>query len=68
MTKKNNIVKALFDLFLSEDTRLKTEKIILTVALISFLIHLATVHLGTYKFSTIYLILDQTLMRQKKII
>ena len=45
MTKKINIVKTLFDLFLSEDTRLKTEKIILKVALISFFIHLAIIYL-----------------------
>ena len=50
MTKKINIVKTLFDLFLSEDTRLKTEKIILKVALISFLIHLAIIYLMKFDF------------------
>ena len=50
MTKKNNIVQTLFDLFLSEDTRLKTEKIILKVALISFLIHLAIIYLMKFDF------------------
>jgi hypothetical protein len=50
MTKKINIVKTLFDLFLSEDTRLKTEKIILKVALISFLIHLAIIYLIKFDF------------------
>jgi hypothetical protein len=50
MTKKINIIKTLFDLFLSEDTRLKTEKIILKVALISFLIHLAIIYLMKFDF------------------
>ena len=45
MAEKNNLIKTLFDLFLSEDTRLKTEKIILKVALISFFIHLAIISL-----------------------
>jgi len=45
MAEKNNLIKTLFDLFLSEDTRLKTEKIILKVALISFFIHLAIIYL-----------------------
>ncbi len=44
MTHKNNIVETLFNLFLSENTRLKTEKIILKVALVSFFIHLALIY------------------------
>jgi hypothetical protein len=50
MAKKNNLVKTLFDLFLSEDTRLKTEKIILKVALVSFFIHLAIIYLMKFDF------------------
>ena len=50
MTNKNNIVKTLFDLFLSEDTRLKTEKIILKIALVSFLIHLVIIYLMKFDF------------------
>ena len=50
MTNKNNIAKTLFDLFLSEDTRLKTEKIILKIALVSFFIHLAIIYLMKFDF------------------
>lgn len=50
MTEKNNLIKTLFDLFLSEDTRLKTEKIILKVALVSFFIHLAIIYLMKFDF------------------
>ena len=50
MTHKNNIVETLFNLFLSENTRLKTEKIILKVALVSFLIHLALIYLMKLEF------------------
>ncbi len=42
MTHKNNIVETLFNLFLSENTRLKTEKIILKVALVSFFYSFST--------------------------
>ncbi|MBJ7882019.1 hypothetical protein [Gelidibacter salicanalis] len=41
---KNNIVSFLFDKLLSENTRGKTEVIILQVALISFFIHLAVIY------------------------
>ena len=50
MAEKNNLIKTLFDLFLSEDTRLKTEKIILKVALVSFFIHLALIYLMKLEF------------------
>ena len=50
MTHKNNIVETLFNLFLSENTRLKTEKIILKVALVSFFIHLALIYLMKLEF------------------
>lgn len=50
MAEKNNLIKTLFDLFLSEDTRLKTEKIILKVALVSFFIHLAIIYLMKFDF------------------
>lgn len=44
MSKINKIVPFLFDKFLSENTREKTEKIILKVALVSFFIHLAIIY------------------------
>ena len=50
MAEKNNLIKTLFDLFLSEDTRLKTEKIILKIALVSFFIHLAIIYLMKFDF------------------
>ncbi len=50
MTHKNNIVETFFNLFLSENTRLKTEKIILKVALVSFFIHLALIYLMKLEF------------------
>ena len=50
MAKKNILIKTLFDLFLSEETRLKTEKIILKVALVSFFIHLAIIYLMKFDF------------------
>ncbi len=50
MTHKNKIVETLFNLFLSENTRLKTEKIILKVALVSFFIHLALIYLMKLEF------------------
>ena len=45
MTKINKILPFLFDKFLSDKTRTKTEKIILNVALLSFFIHLAFIYL-----------------------
>jgi hypothetical protein len=45
MTKINKILPFLFDKFLSDKTRTKTEKIILNVALFSFFIHLAFIYL-----------------------
>lgn len=45
MMKKKNIVTTLFDIFLSDDTRAKTENIILKVAIFSFFIHLAIIYL-----------------------
>jgi len=45
MTKINKILPFLFDIFLSDKTRTKTEKIILNVALLSFFIHLAFIYL-----------------------
>ena len=50
MINKNNILETLFSLFLSENTRLKTEKIILKVALVSFFIHLALIYLMKLEF------------------
>ena len=50
MTNKNNILKTIFDLFLSEETRLKTEKIILKIALVSFFIHLVMIYLMKFDF------------------
>lgn len=48
MTKKNNIIKFLFDKLLSEHTREKTEKIILYIALLSFFIHLGIIYLNNF--------------------
>ena len=45
MAKINKILPFLFDKFLSDKTRTKTEKIILNVALFSFFIHLAFIYL-----------------------
>lgn len=50
MARKNILIKTLFDLFLSEETRLKTEKVILKVALVSFFIHLAIIYLMKFDF------------------
>ena len=50
MNNKNNILETLFSLFLSENTRLKTEKIILKVALVSFFIHLVIIYLIKLEF------------------
>lgn len=45
MTKITNLIPILFDRFLSEKTRKKTERIILFIALVSFFIHLAVIYL-----------------------
>jgi hypothetical protein len=50
MTKKNKIVTFLFDRFLSQNTRGKTEKIILKVAMFSFFIHLAIIYFMKFDF------------------
>jgi hypothetical protein len=50
MTKKNKIVTFLFDRFLSQNTREKTEKIILKVAIFSFFIHLAIIYFMKFDF------------------
>lgn len=52
MIKKKNILPFLFDILLSENTRLRTEKIILNIALASFFIHLTVIYL--LKFNVIY--------------
>ena len=44
MVKKNKIIIFLFDKFLSDNTREKTEKIILKIAIFSFFIHLAVIY------------------------
>lgn len=44
MMKKKEIVQSLFNVLLSENTREKTEKVILKVALVSFFIHLALIY------------------------
>ncbi|MFT4779238.1 MAG: hypothetical protein ACJAU0_002496 [Flavobacteriales bacterium] len=44
MMKKKKIVQSLFNVLLSENTREKTEKVILKVALVSFFIHLALIY------------------------
>jgi hypothetical protein len=45
MTKKRSILPFLFNRLLSENTREGTEKVILKIALISFLIHIALIYL-----------------------
>ena len=44
MTKQKNIVQFIFNMFLSENTREKTEKIILRIAIFSFFIHLVLIY------------------------
>lgn len=46
MVKNNRIVQFLFDKLLSDKTRIKTEKVILNIALLSFFIHLAFIYLS----------------------
>jgi hypothetical protein len=48
MTKKNNVIVILFDKLLSEHTREKTEKVILSIALLSFFIHLGVIYLNNF--------------------
>jgi hypothetical protein len=48
MTKKNNIIVILFEKLLSEHTREKTEKVILSIALLSFFIHLGVIYLNNF--------------------
>ena len=50
MNKKNRIVPYLFDKLLSENTREKTENIILKVAIFSFFVHLAIIYLMKFGF------------------
>jgi hypothetical protein len=45
MIQKNKIITSLFESLLSENTREKTEKIILKVAILSFFIHLLVIYL-----------------------
>ena len=50
MIKKKNIVPLLFDKLLSENTREKTEKIILKVAIFSFFVHLGIIYSMKFDF------------------
>ena len=50
MNKITNTMAYVFDMFLSEKTRSKTEKIILRLALVSFFIHLAVIYLIKFDF------------------
>ena len=50
MKTKASITPYIFDLFLSEQTRARTEKIILKLALFSFFIHLAIIYLIKFDF------------------
>lgn len=50
MNTKRNIMPYIFDMFLSEETRAKAEKIILKLALFSFFIHLAVIYLIKFDF------------------
>jgi len=61
MTKKKNILPLLFDHLLSETTREKAEKTILSIALLSFFIHLAIIYL--VKLDFIQLTSDSELLK-----
>jgi len=50
MTKKIKIVEIIFNKLLSEQTREKTEKIILQIAIVSFFIHLAVIYFLKFDF------------------
>jgi hypothetical protein len=50
MNKKTKIVDIIFDKLLSEQTRKKTEKIILQIAIFSFFIHLAIIYFLKFDF------------------
>ena len=50
MNTKRNIMPYIFDMFLSEETRAKAEKIILKLALFSFFIHLVIIYLIKFDF------------------
>ncbi len=50
MKTKTSITTYIFDLFLSEKTRAKTEKLILKLALFSFFIHLVIIYLIKFDF------------------
>jgi hypothetical protein len=50
MTKRDKIAPMLFNIFLSESTREKTEKIILKIAIFSFFIHLAIIYFMKFDF------------------
>ncbi|WP_273566097.1 hypothetical protein [Maribacter halichondriae] len=52
MIKKKNILPFVFNILLSENTRLRTEKIILNIALASFFVHLSIIYL--LKFDVLY--------------
>lgn len=61
MTKKKNILPLLFDHLLSETTREKAEKTILSIALLSFFIHLVIIYL--VKLDFIQLTSDSELLK-----
>jgi len=50
MTKTQKLLPFFFDKLLSENTRSKTEKVILKVALVSFFIHLALIYVLKFDF------------------
>ena len=64
MAKKNKIMAFLFDKFLSDHTREKTEKIILKIAIFSFFIHLAVIYF--IKLDFIELSLNSELLKNPK--
>ena len=61
MTKKKNTLPLIFDHLLSETTREKAEKTILSIALLSFFIHLAIIYL--VKLDFIQLTSDSELLK-----
>ena len=57
----NNILSRVFNILLSENTRRRAEKVILTFAILSFFIHLAVIYL--YRFERIDLPIDAELLK-----
>ena len=61
MARKKNILPLLFNFLFSEESRLRIEKIILNIALLSFFIHLTIIYL--LKFEVIDFLSDSELLK-----